>query len=507
MVLTLYTSLHMASLEELRNVRIEKRKKLEALGINVHPHAFSPSVTIKNLIDNYRDERKETLTGRITAFRTSGAITFGTIDDGTASFQIVFKKDSLSLDTFNTFNELVDLGDFIAVSGESFTTQRGTASLLVESWTMLGKTLLPLPDKWGGIQDQEELYRKRYLDLLSNSETKDRFLLRSKVISAIRKYFNERDFVEIETPILQMQAGGAMARTFNTHHNDLDIPMVLRIALEIDHKVVMAGGIPRIYEIGKNFRNEGSDPTHIQEFTMIEWYDAFMDFQENIAMTKELLYSLARDVVGKTSFKVWDKDGNEQTVDFESPWPIVRFDDLLRENAQLDISTANIEEIHHCARNFGMDEHEIATTGKANILDYIYKKSSRNNILNPTFVTNYPGDLKPLAQQNSDGTAMVAQLIIAGAEITNQYAELVDPLRQRELLEQQSFSKAQGDQGAMDIDERFVQAMEHGMAPMTGFGMGVDRLLALFTEQKNLRDVILFPIMREKKNLLKINLF
>ncbi len=489
----------MASLDELRAVRLAKREKLEQRGLLAHPAAIVPTVSLKELTDDYRDDRTETLVGRVTALRGSGAISFVVFHDGTAEFQAVIKKDILDQESFDGFGELVDLGDFISFTGTTFTTQRGAQSLLVTSWSMAGKTLLPLPDKWAGLQDQEELYRKRYLDLLSNEETRERFILRSKIIRSIRNFFDERQFVEIETPILQTQAGGAMARTFNTHHNDLDMDMVLRISLEIEHKLVMAGGIPRIYEIGKNFRNEGSDPTHIQEFTMIEWYAAYVDLQQNITWTKELLTSLARDIVGKTSFTVWNKDGNEETVDFDSAWPVVRFDDLLRENANLDIQTASLEEIQKVAANYGMRTDEIASTSKANILDFIYKKSSRNNIVNPTFVTNYPGDLKPLAQQNEDGTAMVAQLIIAGAEITNQYAELVDPLIQRQLLERQAQAKTDGDEEAMEVDERFLQAMEHGMPPMTGFGMGIDRLVALFTEQKNLRDVILFPIMRDKE--------
>jgi lysyl-tRNA synthetase class 2 len=359
--------------------------------------------------------------------------------------------------------------------------------------------LLPIPSEHYGIEDDEERLRKRYLEALMKPEVFKRFETRSKVIKYVRDFFDTKEFLEIETPILQSQAGGAMARTFNTHHNDYDIDMVLRISLELEHKIMMTAGYNRIYEIGKNFRNEGSDPTHIQEFTMIEWYAAYETLETNMTWTEELLRGIARDVVGKMSFMVSDKDGNQVEVDFGGVWSKVRFGDLLKENAGIDMETASLKEIQVAAKKWGMADDEIKTTGRANLLDHIYKKSSRNKIIHPTFVMDYPGELKPLAQQNTDGTARVAQLIIAGAEITNQYAELVNPITQRELLEAQSQAKAGGDAEAMEIDERFLTAMEHGMPPMTGFGMGIDRLVAILTEQENLRDVIFFPIMRPKE--------
>lgn len=490
----------MASLKELRDVRLAKIDVLKKAGMNPYPASLERTTTLAHLSDPFEEGIAHKLVGRVMAIRGSGAIMFIVLNDGTASFQAVLKKNEIKEELMKLFKDTVDVGDFVWFSGTTFTTERGQQSLLVEDWTMAGKSLLPLPDKHSGLKDTDEVYRKRYLDLLTNEESFQRFALRSKIIQKIRSFLDERGFIEVETPILQNQAGGAMAQPFNTHHNDLAMDMVLRISLEIEHKLIMAGGYPRIYEIGKNFRNEGSDPTHIQEFTMIEWYAAYETLEQNIQWTRDLVLTLAQEVVGKTTFVVWDREGDEHTIDLQGQWPVLRFDDLLKENAGIDIETSTLEEIQTKASELGMSKDEVNQTGRANLLDYLYKKSSRNHIMQPTFVTHYPGDLKPLAQQNDDGTAQVAQLVIGGAEMTNQYAELVNPLRQRELLEAQAQAKVQGDSEAMDINESFLTAMEHGMPPMTGFGMGIDRLVAFFTEQKNLRDVIFFPIMRPRQD-------
>ncbi|MCA9352375.1 lysine--tRNA ligase [Patescibacteria group bacterium] len=488
----------MASLQELRQVRLEKIEKLRYAGMNPYPGDVTADQTLADVVGGFAEGKTTSIVGRVMAIRGAGAINFIVLNDGTGEFQAVVKKDDIDASVLDLFKETVDVGDFVWFSGTLFVTERGAQSLLVTNWKMAGKSLLPLPDKHAGLKDQDEVYRKRYLDTLTNETSRAIFTTRAKIISAIRRFFDERNFMEVETPILQNQAGGAMAQTFNTHHNDMDMDMVLRISLELEHKMIVAGGYPRIYEIGKNFRNEGSDPTHIQEFTMMEWYAAYATLEENMQWTEELIKHLAKDVVGKTTFSTWDKDGKEVEVNLDGDWPRLRFPDLLQQNAGLSID-APLDEIQSKAREWGMDEKEITNTGRANLLDFIYKKSSRNTITGPAFVVDYPGDLKPLAQQNDDGTARVAQLIIAGAEITNQYAELVDPIKQRELLESQASLKADGDVEAMSVDERFLTAMEHGMPPMTGFGMGIDRLVALLTEQDNLRDVIFFPIMRERE--------
>lgn len=494
----------MASIEELRETRLKKIKLLEEKGMNPYPISVPFDMSIREIKNRFLELEKESdkninTVGRVMITRGQGAILFIVLYSGGEKLQAVLKKDEMKEEDFNLFVDTVDHGDFVMVSGPLFTTARGEKSILIKNWQMATKSLLPLPDKWHGLQDQEEIYRKRYLDILMEEDSYKRFEIRSRIIKSIRKYFDEKNFMEIETPILQNQAGGAMARVFETHHNDYDMPMVLRIALELDHKKLMVGGYEGVYEIGKNFRNEGSDPTHLQEFTMIEWYAAYQALETNMSWTEELIKSLAKEVVGKSIFTVYDKEGNGVEVDFEKDWARVRFSDLLRENAGVDIESISQDEARKEALKWGMKEEEASVAGRGNLLDFIYKKSSRNKIVNPTFVTDFPGDLKPLAQQNEDGTAKVAQLIIAGAEITNQYAELVNPVVQRDLLVSQSKAKEKGDEEAMDIDEEFLTAMEHGMPPMTGFGMGIDRLTAILTEQKNLRDVIFFPIMHPRE--------
>ncbi len=492
----------MAGLDELRSVRLAKKKLLEDAGISCYPASVPRTHSVSEIKDSFEDLSSNgnnvSIAGRITAIRGQGAILFITLLDGGSSFQAVFKKDEIDEQAFSLFVDGSDIGDIISVTGTLFTTQRGENSLLVKEWTMATKSLLPLPEKWHGLEDDEERNRKRYLEMISDNGVYNRMVMRSRIVSTIRNFFDSRDFIEVETPVLQSQAGGANAKTFDTHHNDYDMDMVMRIAVELDHKMIMASGIPRIYEIGKMFRNEGSDPSHIQEFTMIEWYAAYETLETNMAWTEELLKKLAIEIAGKDTFKAYDKDGNEHEIDFAGVWPRRKFGDLLMEYAGLDYNTITDEELKIEAAKYGMPQDEIKKTGRANMLDYVYKRTARPKLISPTFVTHYPGALKPLAQQNADGSAEVCQLIIAGAEITNQYAELVDPVVERALLEDQARAGAAGDEEAMQVDERFLVAMEHGMPPMTGFGMGIDRIVAILTEQKNLRDTIYFPIMRPK---------
>lgn len=492
----------MSAINEIRDARIKKLELLKEKGIDPYPSGALRELSLSEVLNTFEDLEKKGepkwVAGRIMSLRGQGGIIFATLYDGTANFQALFKKDSLGDGEFDFFNTVTDIGDFVEVQGTFFITKRGEKSIEAKEWRMLTKSLLPLPEKWNGLQDTEERFRKRYLEILTDMTVSDRFVLRSKIITEIRKFFDNLGFLEIETPILKNNAGGAMAEPFITHHNDLDIDMKLRISLELEHKMLMVGGFPGVYEIGKNFRNEGSDPTHIQEFTMMEWYSAYHTLEENISWTEKLLKHLAIHVVGKDRFKVFDKDENEVEVDFAGVWPKVTFAGLLKEYANIDMNDISDADLKKEAVKYGMAKELAQNTGRANLLDFIYKHTARPQLINPTFVVDYPGDLKPLANQNEDGTAKVAQLIIGGAEITNQYAELVDPLKQRALLETQAKAKSAGDAEAMEVDEEFLTAMEYGMPQMTGFGMGIDRLMAIFTEQKNLREVIFFPIMRPR---------
>jgi lysyl-tRNA synthetase class 2 len=492
----------MSSLQEIQAVRLEKIEKLKAFGMDPYPASVPRDISLAEVAASFSELEPKgaelALAGRVMAIRGQGAILFIVLQDGVDRFQVVLKKDDIKEDLFNLFVDTVDMGDFISVTGTLFVTKRGEESLLIKQWTMATKSLLPLPEKWAGIKDDDERYRKRYLELISDNDVYRRFMVRSKIVSAIRSFFDDKGFVEIETPILKNKAGGAMAQPFVTHHNDLDIDMKLRISLEIEHKMLMAGGFPAVYEISKNFRNEGSDPTHIQEFTMMEWYAAYRTLDENIAWTEELLKSLARDICNKDTFTIIDKEENAVTVNFTGDWPRKKFAELLVEHAGIDMHTISDDELRSAAEVHGLAREESRTMSRANLLDFVYKHTARPTLIQPTFVTHYPGDLKPLAQQNSDGTAQVAQLLIGGAEITNQYAELVNPIVQRQLLEKQAQAKSDGDSEAMEFDEDFITAMEHGMPPMTGFGMGIDRLVAILTEQRNLRDTIFFPIMKPK---------
>ena len=363
--------------------------------------------------------------------------------------------------------------------------------------TFLSKALRPLPEKFHGMHNKEQCYRERNIDLVSNADTFRRFTLRSHMIREIRRFFEEKHFLEVETGILQGQAGGAMAKVFTTHHNALDHDFVLRIALELDLKRAVGGGMERIFEIGKNFRNEGSDPSHLQEFTMCEWYAAYEDLETNKKWTEELFHRLTENVFEKTVFSVVDTEGKKTEIRFDKKFEEKRFPDLLQEYANIDMFTATDEEVRAKAKEVGVEN--INGVGRGNLLDDIYKKTARPNLIQPTFVFDYPEELKPLAAPNGDGTASCFQLVINGWEVVNSYGELIDPQVQRTLLEEQAKAKAQGDEEAMEVDEIFLKAMEHGFPPMTGSGFGIDRLCAIFTGQPNLRDVVLFPTMKPEK--------
>ncbi len=443
------------------------------------------------------------LCGRIINLREMGKLAFLKIRDVTGDFQVCFAKNILG-DDFKWFIKNLDLGDFCGFAGEFFITKHGEPTLMATEITPLSKSIRPMPVKWEGLADKETCYRERNLDLMTNPETFDRFKKRSQAVQEIRNFFHEKNFLEVETRILQPQAGGAMAKTFNTHHNALDQEFVLRISLELDLKMCVGGGMERIFEIGKNFRNEGTDPSHLQEFTMIEWYAAYKDINTNKEWMEDLIHRVCENVYGKTKFEILDKNEEKVEVDFGGKFASVDFADLLKDYAGIDMFTISDENLRAEARKLGVEDVEKRSRG--NLLDDIYKHTARPHLIQPTFVMNWPSDLKPLARPNGNGTSDVYQLLVAGWEIVNAYGELINPAVQRKLFEEQAKAKAAGDDEAMEIDEVFLKTMEYGFPPMTGTGMGIDRLCALLSGMPNLRDVVLFPTMKPenaKKNIEK----
>lgn len=504
----------MSTKDSIIEERIKKVEEIKKCGINPYYNKkIDITGSISNLLLNtdFRDikeiqENKDSkeiknfvIAGRLILFRSMGRLAFGHIQDMSGQIQVCFQKDHFKVEGLNEefkkpikfVEKLVDLGDFLSLEGELFKTNHGETTLFVKKCIFLSKSLRPMPEKFHGLKDQETIYRERNLDLMTNKDSMDRFILKSKMVKEIRDFFHEKSFIEIETPVLQPQAGGAMSKTFNTYHNALNHDFVLRIALELDHKRVVGGGMERVFEIGKNFRNEGSDPSHLQEFTMLEWYAAYADIEDNKKWTEEFLHRICKNVFQKDIFIVKDIYGGSTKINFGKKFEEKRFPDLLKEYANLDMFSSSMEDIQKKAREFGVEK--IEGVGRGNLLDDIYKKTARSKLIQPTFVYDYPEELKPLATPNGDGTASCFQLVVNGWEIVNSYGELIDPQIQRKVLELQSEAKAGGDEEAMEVDEVFLKAMEHGFPPMTGSGFGIDRLITIFTGQINLRDTVLFP--------------
>ena len=453
----------------------------------------------KNNLRNTEDimekpKRSVLVCGRIMQKREMGALTFLQMQDADGRLQICLTKKVLK--DYKFFAKNIDLGDFIGFSGEGFTTKHGEPTILAAKVQMLSKALRPLPEKFHGLQDKEVKYRQRYLDLISNRDTFERFVLRSKIIREIREFFYNKNFIEIETRTLQTKAGGAMARVFETRSEALGHTFPLRISLELEHKMAVAGGMERVFEIGKCFRNEGQDPSHLPEFTLLEWYCAYQGLEMNKKWTEEMIRQILKKVIGSEQIEMISTEGRKVKIDFSKKWKTVSFSQLLKKYAGIDVHKISRTEAQKIAiSKYQMPRTEAEKLGKGNLLDFIYKKTARPQIIGPIFVTNYPSDLKPLARPLKDGTADCFQLLIAGWEIVNSYGELIDPLLQRKLLEDQARAKKAGDAEAMEVDLEFLTAMEHGFPPMTGFGMGIDRFISLLTGQSNLRDTILFPLM------------
>ena len=474
-------------------------KKLELIkkkGAEAYPISSGRNISNEELLEDFtsicRSKKKVRLSGRIKAIRSHGGAIFFDLDDGTALFQILFKKDGLSEKSFDFFNQVVDVGDFIECYGAPFLTKRSERSLEAESWRMLSKSLRPLPDKWHGLQDVEERFRRRYLDTLMSPEVKQRFLTRAKVIREIRNYLERNGYLEVETPILQPLAGGASALPFKTHHNALNLDLYLRIAPELYHKELLVGGFPKVYEIGKSFRNEGIDVTHNPEFTEVEWYEAYSEAKKQRALVEDMLRGLVKKIFKKSEISY---DGNR--IDFAKKFGVISYLDILKRYALMpDAFKMSLEELSLKAAQLGVKTEPTETRQK--VMDNIYKKICRPKLVQPTFIVDYPLDYLPLAKRLSDqkGVVDAFQLVVGGIEFVKAFSELNDPLDQAERLKKEESNRAAGDKEAHSLDQDFIEALEYGMPPAGGVGLGVDRLMMLLTDVKNIREVILFPILR-----------
>ncbi len=480
--------------------------------IGTSPETLRPIETIIESSTNFIS-----LAGRITLHRSFGKILFMTIMDGTAKVQVMFSRENCSIVTkegvkkevsneltaYKFSEKLVDIGDWIGVSGELFYTHKGELTLFAKEFTFLSKAVRPLPEKWHGLSDEETLYRERYLDLITNEETYNRFLLRSKFMKALRDFYEENDFLEVETPILWNSASGAAAKPFITHHNDYDLDVFLRISPETALKKATVGRFERIFEIAKDFRNEGSDPSHLQEFTMVEHYAVYWSYEDNMDFAEKMVKALFQKLWLPPVICIEDKEWNARDVDFMKDWERIDYSERIKADTTIDIREFSIGEedkMRKAILDIWVKIDGIEKMSLAVMIDYLYKKKTRPQIVWPAFIFNYPKFMQPLARTSDTNPYIVEQfqLLINGWEIVKAYSELVDPIDQRERFEEQAKAIEAGDEEATSADYDFVRAMEYGMPPQSWLGFGIDRFLTLITGQKNLRDVILFPLMKPK---------
>lgn len=478
--------------------RLAKLENFKSAGIHPYPARFEKTMDVQEVLQKAEGEAVTTA-GRIMLFRQMGSITFAHVQDFSGRMQVVFKKDLLGPDTYKLITKNHDLGDYIGVVGTIFTTKTGEKSILVSEWNFLGKALLPPPGKFHGVRDKEVLHRQRYLDLMGNAETRSRFQFRSNFLRSLREFYWQEGFDEVETSTLMHKATGAAARPYHTHNNALDIDLVLRISHELPLKELIVGGFERVFEIGKAFRNEGHDPSHLPEHTHLEHYAAYWSFEDNIAFTERMFTHLFASLDLPSVLTLKDRNGVEQQVDWSAPWPRINYVELVKKDSGLDVmSYTSADALRADIKAKGIEFEDINDMGLTSLIDNLYKKISRPKIIQPTILYKYPKVLQPLARVNDEDDRMVDQfqLVVNGWEVVKAYSELVDPLDQRARFVEQSAQRDAGDEEAMDVDEGYLIAMEHGMPPISGWGMGVDRVVALLTGQDNLRDVILFPLMR-----------
>lgn len=458
----------------------------------------SPTTTIKDIKSTYDFDPnfyQVSVAGRLVSLRSMGKAIFGHLQDATGRIQIYIKKDIVGDDKFQAFDDLFDVGDIVGVKGKLFRTNTGELTVEVNDFKMLAKSLRPLPEKWHGLKDVEVRYRQRYLDLISNERARKITILRSRLISEIRRFLDERGFIEVETPILQPVASGANAKPFITYHNYLEQNLYLRIAPELYLKRLIVGGFNRVYELGKNFRNEGVDTTHNPEFTMLEFYCAYWDYKDLIKFTEELFSHLLNKLLGTLKITY-----QGITLDFTPPYKVVRYFDLLKEKTGKDkeFFLRDLEGLRKLAIEIGVPKAETLTHAK--LIDKVFDLLVEDELTGPVFVIDFPKILSPLAKTHREDKDLVErfELFVAGKEIANAYTELNDPIEQRNRFLEQLKEKEMGDEEAMQMDEDFIIALEHGMPPTAGEGIGIDRLVMLLADVDSIREVILFPALRQR---------
>jgi lysyl-tRNA synthetase class 2 len=481
---------------ELMNIRIEKARQLRNEGILPYAERYERSHSLeqaRKLPDGTNGVR---VAGRVIALRYFGKLAFGHLFDYSGKMQFALQKTVLA-EKFADFKKYVDIGDFIGIEGEIMTTKTGEKTINIIAWSFLAKSLRPLPEKFHGIADPELKLRQRYLDLIMSPEVMARFKKRSLIIKTIRDFLNDNGFVEIDTPVLSNKATGALARPFVTHNNALDIDVFLRIAPETYLKRAIAGGFEKVFEFARSFRNEGVDASHLPDFTLLEYYCAYWNYVDNMNFTEKLMKHTFEAINGSLTLEY-----NGQKISFEGDWPRVTFRDIIMKDCGIDIDKFEtrdtlLAEIQRAGITFE-DDVDADKAGRGTLVDLLYKKVSRPAMINPVFVTHHPLDLSPLARRSDTNPNVVDrfQLVINGWEVVNAYSELVDPQDQAERFKQQAEARAHGDTETMDVDYDFLKCMEFGMPPISGWGMGVDRVVALLTNAQTLRDVVLFPLLR-----------
>ncbi|MBY0469636.1 lysine--tRNA ligase [bacterium] len=487
-------------LSEQEQVRRSKLEKLTEAGVQLYPERFDMTHTLaeaSQLADGVADVR---VAGRIVAMRKMGKLSFVSIQDLAGRVQLCIKMDGVGEKNYEIFQHLIDIGDFIGASGSMFTTKTGEKTVQVTSYQFLGKCLNPLPEKWHGLVDVEARYRQRYVDLIMNADTRKRFLIRSLIVREMRTFLENQGFIEVETATLQSNPSGALAKPFKTHHNALDVDMYLRIAPETYLKRLIVGGFHHVFEFARCFRNEGISPQHLQEFTMVEGYSAYWNYEDNMNLIRNLFIHIIQKAFGTLVLTIGDVQ-----VDLSKEWKRVTFRELILEHSGIDIdqfkdAKSLLKKIFD--KGIVLDVDKPQELGRGNLIDHLYKKVARPKVVEPTFLTAHPIDLSPLARANDSDPNLTDrfQLIINGAEIVNAYSELVDPIEQMKRLEDQAALRGAGDEEAMVKDEDYVYSMEFGMPPISGWGIGIERMLQFLTNCENIKDCVLFPITRPKEN-------